>query len=278
MRIIILLSLLTLSCVIIEKNKNKEEIIKIILNLNNTDEKAKFDNWVNTNIIDSPDDTIAIRYKSKSSLLDLGKCQYEDKNFEIYSSCGGEWGGFLYFVEKNNRDAIHYLPCTCLVMIDFRDNNYFITETLVHMSGTARISKLKNPKDLPIVVKNTELDNKPSKLYNIGEIILDTFDITANLFYSNHGRNYLIYSEYDTTYIGEVRNKRIISKEVLINHGIWSYGHQTNKIKNGIYISEINHISTSAGFETIPSTTEAVKGMIYFKQDTVVIGYAYSKK
>jgi hypothetical protein len=284
MRTIILLLFLTLSCGLRESNNKNEKITKIILDLNKPIEKVKFDNWVNNNIIDSPNDTIAISYESKSTYkiknedFGLGKCQYEDKNFEIYSSCAGEWGGFLYFVDKKNRDNIHYLSSTCPLMVDFRDNNYFITETLAHMSGFAQISKLKNPRELPKVVKNKKLDDESSKFDIFKEIILDTIGITANVFYPKNSKNYLIYSQYDTTYLGEVLNKRIISKEILLNHGTWSYGNKTNKIKNGIYISDINHSSTSSNMDTKVSTTEEVKGTIYIKQDTVIIGYLYNKK
>jgi hypothetical protein len=282
MRILILLSIIIFSCNPKEGNDKENKLIKIILDLNNPIEKVKFDNWVSNNIMDIPNDTIAKKYqfkigkKIKEKNSDLGIFQFEDIDFEIYSICGGEWGGFLFFVDKKDRNIVHYLSSTCPLMVDFRDNNYFITESLAHMSGFTKISKIKNPRELPKVIKNKKLEEQSSFSNNVKETILDTVGIIANVFYSNHGRDYLIYSEYDTTYLGEVHNKRIISKEKLLNIGTWSNGYKSNKIKNGIYISNIEHSIGTFDMDGKIEITKEMKGKIYIKQDTIVIGYQYN--
>lgn len=273
--------LFLVGCVSKKDESNIVKIEKHLYDLNIPEQKAEFDLWVSKNIIDVFNDTTAKKYEStkeyKFSEGKFGsmKCDFEDNNFEVYSGCGGEFGGSLSFVDKKNPDIIYFLPTTCPKMIDFQNGKYIITHTLAHLGGSAGVWILSDPRSLPIISKENIFTNNPVVPERIVESILDTFGLTANIFYPYKGKYFLVYSQHDTTYLGEVLDGRIINKEPIINYGTWSYEHKFNRIKNGIYISDINHRSTS--IEHHLSRTEAVKGAIYFKGNTLVIGYRYSE-
>ncbi|MCB9333891.1 MAG: hypothetical protein H6574_22780 [Lewinellaceae bacterium] len=204
-------------------------------------------------------------------------CDFEDANFEIYSGCAGEFGGALLFVDKNNRDKIHFLPSTCPKMIDFKDGKYIITSSLAHMGGSASVRTLENPKRLPLYQKDKFLSRQIPPPDSLLENVIDTSGLTANIYYPYKNKSFIIFSEYDTAYVGEIIKGKIINKKLLLSHGIWAYWDKMNRIKNGIYISDINHISTSIDPQQSLETTESIEGTIYIKQDTIVLGYKYSK-
>src|SRR5690606_9413901 len=121
-------------------------------------------------------------------------------------SCMGEFGGDLMFQDRETKDSIYYLRSTCAVMIDKRQDGYYITETLAHGNGSGRVIFLKSPKNLinkPLdsiypnwinetinrIVSKTDRDfqnvewDLKSKLREQGEILIDTHGITINLFF-----------------------------------------------------------------------------------------------
>lgn len=122
-----LLLIVVPGCVFEKKKSDDVALTKMVFDLSNSIQKSQFDNWVNTNIINAKNDTTAHKYESSSKYSFTGEklheisCDFEDANFEIYSGCAGEFGGALLFVDKNNRDKIHFLPSTCPKMIDFKD-------------------------------------------------------------------------------------------------------------------------------------------------------------
>lgn len=282
MRIIQALVLFLLfSCVSQNHEEKNIKIKKVIFDLNFPSQKSEFDWWVSKNIIENPNDTTSKKYESlKEYRFDTGrfgslKCDFEDDNFEIYSGCAGEFGGALYFLDKKNPDKIYHLPITCPQMIDFQKDKYLITATLAHMSGSAAIYILNNPRDLPLISREKLLTDELIIPENIIECILDTLGVTANIYYPFKGKAFLVYAQNDTTYLGEIVDKRIINREIILSNGISPNDNKLNRIKNGIYISDINQtsISISQGLRT----TEEIEGSIYLKQDTLVLGYKYSK-
>jgi hypothetical protein len=263
-------------------NKKQQDLSISIYNLDIPAEKELFEGWKRNNIIDNPGDTIAKRYESNRKFkvgpnkLETGYCDYEDEDFAVYAVCGGEWGGVLLFEDKKDPDKTYLLPCTCPKMIERRDGKYIVTATLAHMGGYTAIRYVDNPRMLPLPPKgalNLDLPN-PSSQY--GDILLDAGGITANVFFPHGEKNYLIYSKSDTTYVGEISNHKIIHPRVLLNYGTWSYYDALNKIKNGIYISNIDHRETTINGSTNLETTKSVIGAIYIKQDSIILGYKYS--
>ncbi len=273
--------LLIIGCVSKSDENKVVKIEKRIFDLNIPEQKTEFDLWVSKNIIEVPNDTTSKKYESTKELkfregkFGSVKCSFEDSNFEVYSNCGGEFGGSFYFVDKKSPDKIYYLSITCPKMIDFQNGKYFLTQTLAHMSGSAGVGVLSDPRILPIISKENIFTDEPFVSESTIETILDTFGLTANVFYPYKGKAFLVYSENDTTYLGEISDRKIINREPILNHGTWSYYDELNRIKNGIYISDINHVSTSIDRDL--ETTEAVTGAIYFKRDTIVLGYKYNK-
>ena len=210
---------IAIGCGFKKKKSDDVKFTKKIFDLNNPIQKSEFDNWVNTNIINTSNDTTANKYESRSKFnftgekFDVAPCDFEDSNFEVYSTCAGEFGGSLLFIDKKNREKVYVLSSTCPKMIDFKDGKYIITSTLAHMSGSASVKILRNPRQLPLFQKDKSFSRQISTPDSLLENIIDTFGLTANIYYPYKNKGFIIFSEYDTAFVGEILKGKIINKE-----------------------------------------------------------------
>lgn len=77
------------------------------------------------------DDTFSIKdYIGKK--MD-GHPLYEDKDWYTYECCVGEWGGSVFFREKQTNEVWSY-PATCAEQIIRYKNAYWVCENLAHLS------------------------------------------------------------------------------------------------------------------------------------------------
>ena len=279
----ILIIFVVIGCAFENNMSEDVKLITRVFDLSDPAQKYKFDTWVNANLISLNNDTTANKYNNRSKFnfagekFDSVSCDFEDSNFEVYSACAGEFGGSLLFIDKKNKEKIYVLSSTCPKMIDFKEGKYIIMSTLAHMSGSTSVKILEDPRQLPLFQKDKFINRQIPTPDSLLENIIDTFGIIGNIYYPYKKKSFLIFSKYDTAYVGEIKKGEIINTQPLLNHGIWSYGDKMNKIKNGIYISEINHSSTSIDSEQNLEITESVEGVIYIKQDTILLGYKNSK-
>lgn len=106
-----------------------------------------------------------INSNSTEQLKEIGNQNkiYEDEKFEVWRSCSGEWGGTIYFEDKQTK-KIYGAISTCPVSVDKINNVYYISNNLNHMIGFSDIIEIKNPKEM------VELKIIPKSEYNSGVI------------------------------------------------------------------------------------------------------------
>ena len=151
---------------------------------------------------------------------------YEDNEFLVRSCCRGEFGGAIFFKEKKT-DRTFSCEATCLNSIQKFNGAYFIASSL----GSSKIFKIDDPRKLYEIKDTAQLedcgwylnysnDGKGSykKGYNKGyDVLLDTFDIhfLGGFNFENH--LYYIYSDVKKTYVGYLKNKKLVALETIIN-------------------------------------------------------------
>jgi hypothetical protein len=267
-------------------NENEVKFIKLIYNLNYSVEKKKFDTWVKNNVYLLPSDSIGQRYHSKKELkakptLSL-PCVYEDDKYEVYTYCRGEWGGQILFLDKKT-DKIHITHCTCYNMIIRQNDSYYITESLAHLSGNLDIFEIKNPRLLPVIDRKELKEKQP--FYSWGKTpsevaspknILSIGGYTAHIFYPYKSNKYLIYSNYDTLFLGVIKVKGVSKIATLATiEGRYHFdSNSPNAITNGIYENTLAQHSTYSGLDKKYDIHYKLDGKIYIKADTIVIGYS----
>ncbi|MBF9143058.1 hypothetical protein [Hymenobacter properus] len=75
---------------------------------------------------------------------------YEDERFACSMVCAGEFGGLLYFYDKQT-GRTHYVEATCGTSVWKQDGRYRVLASLAHMSGSARSGIIAAPETLPEV-------------------------------------------------------------------------------------------------------------------------------
>lgn len=268
MKQIFFLSILILSGCSVNENATNIEFKKLVYNLNNTADSILFVNWKNKNLTI---DTL----KEQDKLFDSNiRLYYSDSNYKVYGYCNGEFGGALMFIDKQDTDWCYYLRCTCAVMIDKMPDGYYITSSLAHISGLGKVQFFNSPKELDKVridsLKTAKYEIR-KKLEKQGQIIIDTTGLMFDIFYPYKDNNYLIYSDINNTYLGEINHNKLIAIDTLLNKPTWSYSDTPNNKNNGSY-----HYSfaRTIGYSDEKIITETISsGEIFVRNDTIVIAY-----
>ncbi len=80
---------------------------------------------------------------------------YEDDRYVAYSTCQGEFGGTLYFYDKQTR-LTHFSPYVCARSVIRKSDGYYVLASLGHGVGSADLSLIKNPSALPILKRTNK--------------------------------------------------------------------------------------------------------------------------
>jgi hypothetical protein len=284
--ILIILTIVVISCQT-KKSETAIDFNTTVFNLDNPKDSIGFLNWQKAHL-SNPDNQKNDTLFSQDT-IPVGSLYYSDDQFLVYGYCLGEFGGALMFQDKDSKDSIYYLKCTCLVMIDKREEGYYVTESLAHKNGTGKVQYLKSPKDLVRVhLDSLSMEWKSKKypdlteyeiwkkLENQGTVLIDTIGLTFSMFFQYDKVNYLIFSDHQNTYLGLLLNDSLQTIDTLINLPSWRYNDQLNDKVNGYY--HYNFRRRSSSFSKDKIIREIVSsGDIYVKDESIVIAYKFKE-
>lgn len=161
---------------------------------------------------------------------------YEDNEFIVHTCCRGEFGGAIFFKEKETGKSFS-CRATCLNGIQKFKGSFYITSSLPHGSGFARVIKIDNPRNLYEIKNKSQLqdcgwyDIYPKdprdevthpKGYDKGyEVLLDTMDIHIVGAFLHDKHIYQIFSDDRNTYLGYIKNKKLIATDTIIDKVAW---------------------------------------------------------
>ncbi|MFZ4930831.1 hypothetical protein [Chryseobacterium sp. Mn2064] len=77
---------------------------------------------------------------------------YADKNYEVWKSCSGEWGGTVYFKSKES-GKIYYSQADCPICVNKIDNKYYISTSMTHELGASGILEIDDPSKMEVTYK-----------------------------------------------------------------------------------------------------------------------------
>lgn len=284
--ILVILLIPTLSC---QQNEESAQFYKAVYNLDNAIDSAEFLIWKKTHLtkVDSGE-VISLMVQDS---IPLGDLYYENDEYLVFGYCAGEFGGALLFQDKDQPDSLYYLQSTCPVMIDNRDNGFYIVESLAHGSGHSRVRFFDTPRNLDRVHTDSISTNWKNRKYpglgdheiwekfdSQGKVLVDTNRLMFNILFPHKDENYLIYTGYGNTYLGMLTNKGLKTVDTLVNVPSWRYSDSPNHIIdnmiNGYY--HYNY-ATHDGYSNDKTIRKTVfSGDIYAKGDSIIIAYKNS--
>jgi hypothetical protein len=132
---------------------------------------------------------------------------YEDEQFNVYSTCRGEWGGTIFFQDKKTNELFEG-SSTCPIVVNKIGKEYFITNYMGHMIGFASVNKISNPRRL----EKSKWDFKRrfgSENQKGVEKVLDTMDFYIPTSFVSKNNLVHIYNDDNGTYIAEIENGKM---------------------------------------------------------------------
>lgn len=72
---------------------------------------------------------------------------FEDDEYNIYANCHGEWGGALFFQNKETNEK-YEAESTCAIIVNKLNNEYYVTSLLTHEGVHSNVSKISDPEKL----------------------------------------------------------------------------------------------------------------------------------
>lgn len=165
---------------------------------------------------------------------------FEDSKFLVSEHCSGEWGGSLYFTDKNTK-RVYECSSTCPLTINKINGSYFVTSTLAHLFGSWNLMEIKNPHEL---TKFTQREIKAinyvgddeSKSEKGTNTLLEKHNQLALLSFVYNNRLFHIVSDYEKTFVGEIINGEFINIQLISNEPFYNYDHQIIKRENNHYL------------------------------------------
>lgn len=78
---------------------------------------------------------------------------FQDEKYEAWNSCSGEWGGTIYFKNKDNGE-IRYAQSTCAVSVNKIGDKYYISNVSTHLYERSSILEIINPEKMELSLKS----------------------------------------------------------------------------------------------------------------------------
>ena len=132
---------------------------------------------------------------------------YEDEQFNVYSTCRGEWGGTVFFEDKKTKQ-LYEGSSTCPIVVNKIGNEYFVTNYMGHMAGFASVNKISDPKKLKKSKRNFKHRFGSENQKGI-EKVLDTMDFYIPTSFVVKRKLVHIYNDDNGTYIAEIENGKM---------------------------------------------------------------------
>jgi len=187
------------------------------------------------------------------------KVLFNDKNYLITSTCSGEWGGTIKFRDKSTQ-KIYSAESTCPVSVDKLNDEFYITNSLAHLSGSTEILKIKNPTEMEIYEVSKPRKVKGRYMKYVGddeshskkgtEQLLDSIGAFTLATFQNQNRFYYIVTDFEKTYLSKIENKKFRTISELPITDVWSYDTKIIKLSN-------NHIILLFNDEKVKGYLEA---------------------
>lgn len=200
------------------------------------------------------DDNSEIKKKTDFNTVD--DIFYEDEKYIVTTSCSGEWGGSIFFENKDSR-ILYACSATCPVAINKIDGKYFVTNSLAHLGGGSDVIEIENPELMSIFkmpeprkikdgVKHYFLGDTESKSFEgarliwseYGVLVLTSFQIDKNLFH--------IITKNGNTFLATTENNELKILNKISEERLWDYDPRTFIDDNNIIVFFNN--TKSSGF------------------------------
>jgi hypothetical protein len=226
-----------------------------------------------------------VEYKRKERMY--GEGLYEDSLYFVYGCCVGEWGGSIFFLNKNTNKTYSYFATCASQVLKFK-NEYVVCNNLAHMGRSMSFlyvphptklyeltdEKLKNHCNWYTTVDSLKNYWEKSKIGDVkfyrgayGSMSLVTFPVKDSL--------YSILCNDSSTFIAVHKSDTTLFRQIIFNKTI-SF-HQTQIIKAGQKLICLYNLTNGSPFAAY-TTTGNNSGLIIIDNNRIDILDKFQKE
>ncbi len=149
-----------------------------------------------------------------------------DDKFIVYRKCSGEFGGTIYFFDRQTKET-YFTESTCANTVIKKNGQYQILAHLGHMMGTSEIKIIDDPKKLTKAKRN-QLKIKQGSLGYQDKTIeyskeLELFGIQLFSTFNNKERRLFLANFNEITFLAEIDGKEIQIVNPLFNNDKYTH-------------------------------------------------------
>lgn len=151
---------------------------------------------------------------------------FSDDKFIVYRKCSGEFGGTIYFYDRQSKETF-FTESTCANTVIKKNGKYLILAHLGHMMGTSEIKIIDDPKRLT-KAKNNQLRIEAGSLgyqdkTNEYSKELDFLGIQLFSVFEHDGRKFFLAHLNERTFLAEIKGKEIQVINPLFNNDKYTH-------------------------------------------------------
>jgi len=188
-----------------------------------------------------------IKFKDNFPLRQQPKL-FEDDEFIVYGDCHGEWGGTVYFYEKQTSKTF-FTESTCTNSVIRSENSYEVLAHLGHGGGSTEIKIIKDPRKLTYA-KDTEINTRVkgealgyTDKSNAFKKKLDFYGVQIFSSFVNNDKELYIVHLSELTFIAEIKNNEIEIVNPLFFSDLYTNDPITTQYENYTLIN-LDHYGT----------------------------------
>lgn len=188
--------------------------------------------------------TDSVPYISKSFYNKQQTTFFEDDDYIVSQTCSGEWGGSIWFKNKNT-GIVYSCEATCPIAINKIDGKYIVTNSLAHLGGFSELVEIEDPKSMELFVLPKPIKKRGKTIYRyFGDTesksrkgvneIWKAYNALALTSFQYKDKLYHILTDKDhKTYVSKIENGEMINLQLISDIRIWDYNPKTYKMPNG---------------------------------------------
>lgn len=167
---------------------------------------------------------------------------FDDEKFIVFNDCFGEWGGTVYFYDREIED-IYFTESTCTNSVYNKEGNYTVLAHLGHMMGSSELKSIEEPNKLTKAKKGEVSKTKNGEALGYTdkssgyEKSLDLYGIQLfSTFTFNERQIYLTYLN-ELTFLSEIQDSLIQIVHPLFDNDLYAHDPVTKIYGNYILIN-----------------------------------------
>ncbi|MCB2377038.1 hypothetical protein LGH70_05560 [Hymenobacter sp. BT635] len=169
---------------------------------------------------------------------------FEDKRYLAWMTCNGEWGGEVYFYDKQRR--IYYLArATCPNSIIKHNGSYFVLSSLGHMLGSCDWQQIDDPTRLtrwqgPTRPQDRDFTNDRENAIRSGKTLFDYQQMEMLSAFVLNGEPMFMVNWRGSTLLATWQNDVFTIVDPLFNDGLYTHTPVTTTYGPGRVLMNIN--------------------------------------